>query len=119
MASISEQQASPAPAMMATSPLHAMTGIGALIRDFTGVAGRGGLAAIGYVIAAALLEAFGFSLLIPLLGVVFGTPPNNAIGSAARFVFTLFGSQAAFYRLLLLLSLFAVLMGLRAIASNT
>jgi ATP-binding cassette subfamily C protein len=115
MASISRLERLPAHAARTATPVPAMAGAGALIRDFAAMAGRQGAAALAYVMAAALLEGLSFSLLIPLLGVVFGEAPKSMAGGAARFVFTLFGSHTAFDRLLLLLSLFALLMSLRAI----
>ena len=116
MASISQLKTLPVPAARAQKSIPAMAGAGALFQDFAAVAGSRGAAALVYVMAAALLEALSFSLLIPLLGVVFGEAPKSMAGGAARFVFTLFGSHTAFDRLLLLLSLFALLMSLRAIA---
>jgi ABC-type multidrug transport system fused ATPase/permease subunit len=114
MASISRLETLPAHA--ARKPMPAMAGVGALIRDFAAMAGSRGAAALVYVTVAALLEGLSFSLLIPLLGVVFGEAPKGMAGGVARFVFTLFDSHTAFDRLLLLLSLFALLMSLRAIA---
>src|SRR5579872_7520065 len=116
MTSISQLEILPAHVAWAARPMPAMAGAGALIRDFAATAGSRGAAALVYVAAAALLEGLSFSLLIPLLGVVFGETPKGMAGGAAGFVFTLFGSQTAFDRLLLLLSLFALLMGVRAVA---
>ncbi len=96
--------------------MRAIAGTGALIRDFTAMAGGRGAAALAYVMAAALLEGLSFSLLIPLLGVVFGEAPKGMASGAARFVFTMFGSHTALGRLSLLLALFALLMSLRAMA---
>ena len=116
MASISKLETLPTPVARAARPMRAIAGTGALIRDFTAMAGGRGAAALVYVMAAALLEGLGFSLLIPLLGVVFGEAPKGASGGVAGFVFTLFGGQTAFKRLILLLLLFALLMSLRAMA---
>src|ERR1700722_16472985 len=112
MASISRLERLPAHAARTATPVPAMAGAGALIRDFAAMAGRQGAAALAYVTGAGR-EGLSFSLLIPLLGVVFGEAPKSMAGGAARFVFTLFGSHTAFDRLLLLLSLFALLMSLR------
>ena len=91
-----------------------MAGAGALIRDFSGIAGIRGAAAIAYVTGAALLEGLSFSLLVPLLGIVFGEASKGSASGAAGFVLTLFDHKPAFNRLLLLLSLFVLLMSLRA-----
>src|ERR1700722_11284646 len=115
MATISQREILSAHAERAAKPVPVMAGAGALIQDFAAMAGGQGPLALVYVMAAALLEGLSFSLLIPLLGLVFGETPKGMAGGAARFVFTLFGRHTAFDRLLLLLSLFALLMSLRAI----
>jgi ATP-binding cassette subfamily C protein len=87
-----------------------------LIRDFAATAGRKGIAASVYVVAGALLESVGISLLVPLLGLIFNTnamPGRLARGASA--VFSAFGAETVFERLALLLVLFGTLMALRAL----
>jgi ATP-binding cassette, subfamily C, bacterial len=89
---------------------------GALVRDFASTSGRKGLFAIVYVVAGAFLEGAGISLLVPLLGLIFNTnamPHWLQHGAAA--LFALFAVHTPFARLVVLLSLFSVLMALRAL----
>lgn len=89
-----------------------------LLADFTALMGAKARNAFGYVLAAALLEGLGFSLLVPLLGAIFGAgPPTRTLGRLTQFLFALFGAQAPFHRFLLLLLLFALLIGLRAVVT--
>jgi ABC-type bacteriocin/lantibiotic exporter with double-glycine peptidase domain len=88
-----------------------------LLADFAAISGAEGLVTLTYVLAAALLEGLSFSLLIPLLGVVFGTgAPLGRVSAMIAHIFAVVGVATPFARLLLLLSLFAFLMSLRAVA---
>ena len=88
----------------------------ALIRDFAATAGRRGIVASAYVVAGALLESVGISLLVPLLGLIFNTNAMPRwLARGASSVFAVFGAETAFERLALLLALFGVLMALRAL----
>ena len=87
-----------------------------LVADFARIAGRKGVLATAYVVAGALLESIGISLLVPLLGLLFsvsGVPPWIEKGAAAAFA--AFGAETRTARLLVLLGVFAALMILRAI----
>jgi ATP-binding cassette, subfamily C, bacterial len=88
----------------------------ALLSDFVSFAGsRLAFAAI-CTVSAAVLESVGLSLLIPLLGLLFGSYAMP--GWLARGTFALFrgfGADTPLSRLLLLLALFAVLLALRSI----
>lgn len=87
------------------------------LEDFTRIAGRRGALAVVYILAGALLEGIGISLLVPLLGLLFngnGAPHWLAAGAAATF--QLFRAQSRSACLLVLLGIFAALMILRAIA---
>ena len=83
-----------------------------LLHDFASVVGTKGAGALFYALAGAALEGLSFSLLIPLLGIIFGTPAGR-LGRAGMALFRLFGAEAPFSRLLLLLLLFVLLMSLR------
>jgi len=92
----------------------ALTGGWVLLQDFAGVAGAQGVGALFSALGAALLEGLSFSLLIPLLGVVFGTgAPMGAPGNVMRRFFEAL-PEVPSTRLLLLLLLFSVLMSVRA-----
>lgn len=85
-----------------------------LFADFALVSGTKGAIALGYILGTALLEAFGFSLLIPLFGLMFGGGARSGhMGTAATALFALLASEAPFKRLALLLSLFTLLIILR------
>jgi ATP-binding cassette, subfamily C, bacterial len=86
-----------------------------LFTDFVVVSGTKGAIALGYILGTALLEAFGFSLLIPLFGLVFGGGARSGhVGTAAAGLFGLLASEAPLKRLVVLLSLFTLLISLRA-----
>jgi len=89
----------------------------AFLRDFAHTAGKQGILAAGYVLAGALLEGIGISLLVPLLGILFGGAAGIPLWlrEAASAAFALFGANTRASRLLVLLAIFAVLMMLRAI----
>lgn len=88
----------------------------AFLGDFAHVAGKKGLLTAGYVLAGAILEGIGISLLVPLLALLFGgagVPHWLRTGSAAAFA--LFGAHTDASRLLVLLGIFAFLVTFRAI----
>jgi ATP-binding cassette, subfamily C, bacterial len=86
-----------------------------LFTDFAVVSRTKGAIALGYILGTALLEAFGFSLLIPLFGLVFGGEARSGhVGTAAAGLFALLASEAPLKRLVVLLSLFTLLISLRA-----
>ena len=91
-------------------------GSGDLMRDFTAVAGKRGIPAIAYVLAGAFLEGLSFSLIVPVLGIIFGAGATaGRLGRLAGTLFALSGVRSPSARLLLLLVLFGALMVLRAI----
>jgi ABC-type bacteriocin/lantibiotic exporter with double-glycine peptidase domain len=119
MALISQPEMSSAAAGVASTPGPSrpslVAGAADLLRDFAAVVGAQGVGALGYVLAGAVLEGLSFSLLIPLLGIIFGAAaPSGRVARAEMLLFGLFGAEAPFSRLLLLLLLFAFLMSLRA-----
>src|SRR5437868_3595669 len=74
------------------------------------------MAAAGYIVAGAVLEGIGISLLVPLLGILFGgagVPRWLQAGTAAAFDFA--GAHSRVSRLAVLLGIFAILVALRAI----
>lgn len=86
------------------------------LRDFARIAGKKGIVAAGYILAGAVLEGIGISLLVPLLGILYseaGIPQWLRVGTAAAFA--LAGAHARVSRLTVLLGIFAVLIALRAI----
>ena len=89
----------------------------AFLRDFARTAGKRGIAAAaGYIIAGAVLEGVGISLLVPLLGILFGgagVPRWLQAGTAAAF--NVAGAHSRVSRLAVLLGIFAILVALRAI----
>jgi len=90
-----------------------------LLADFVRVSGKKGTVALGYILGAALLEIFSFSLLLPLLGLVFGGGAQSGhMGKAAAALFALSAGQAPFKRLVLLLAVFALLTSLRAVLAG-
>ena len=94
----------------------AVVSAGALIEDFAATAGRKGIVASVYAIAGALLESVGISLLVPLLGLIFNsTAMPRWLARGASAVFTAFGAETAFARLVLILALFGMLMAVRAL----
>ena len=88
----------------------------AFLRDFARIAGKPGVAAVGYILAGAVLEGIGISLLVPLLGILFGgagVPRWLQAGTSATFA--LAGAHTRVSRLAILLGIFAILIALRAI----
>jgi ATP-binding cassette subfamily C protein len=79
------------------------------------VSGTRGVFALGLVLGAALLEVFSLSLLIPFLDLVFGGGAHSGpSGTAATVLNAALPNASPFTRLLLLLSLFAFFLSLRA-----
>lgn len=88
----------------------------AFLCDFAHVAGKRGILAAGYILAGAVLEGIGISLLVPLLGILFGgAGVPHWLQVASSTAFALFDAHAQASRVLVLLGIFAVLMALRAI----
>src|ERR1700761_7768929 len=117
MALASLQQRSRLAAHAAFSERRAprMAGARGLAADFAHVSGAKGVAALGYILATALLEAFSLSLLVPLLGLMFASTAQSAhAGRVAAVLFAFLPAETPFMRLVLLLSLFTVLTSLRA-----
>jgi ATP-binding cassette subfamily C protein len=86
------------------------------LRDFARIAGKKGVLAAGYILAGAVLEGIGISLLVPLLGLLFGgAGVPHWLQAGASAAFALFGARARVSRLLVLLGIFAILVMLRAI----
>jgi ATP-binding cassette subfamily C protein len=91
----------------------------ALVMDFASVAGARGARAFVYVVLGALLEGISLSLLVPLLGVIFGTAAMpGGLGSVAAGVFALFAANTPLLRLMMLLGFFSALMIIRAIVMS-
>jgi ABC-type multidrug transport system fused ATPase/permease subunit len=96
----------------ASSALHSAH---ELLNDFVSFAGLALVVAAACTLFAALLESAGLSLLIPLLGLLFGSFAMPGWLARETFaLFQVFGADTPLSRLLLLLSLFAVLLVLRA-----
>jgi ABC-type multidrug transport system fused ATPase/permease subunit len=94
-------------------------GARALAADFTRVSGARGAIALGYILGTALLEAFSFSLLIPLLGLVFGSGAQSGnTGTAAATLFAILSSETPSKRSVLLLLLFTLLISARAVLTG-
>jgi ATP-binding cassette subfamily C protein len=88
----------------------------AFTQSFAHSAGKSGLLAFATILAGAVLEGIGISLLIPLLGVLFsggGTPRWFALGTTKAFA--LFGAHNQSTRLLVLLGFFLALLVLRGV----
>ncbi len=86
-----------------------------LLHDFAAISGRKGIVTAAYVVLGAMLESVSISLIVPLLGVIFGTGAAPGwLGRAGSALFELFGTATPFSRLLLLLGIFGTLMILRA-----
>jgi ATP-binding cassette subfamily C protein len=86
--------------------------LGAFLREFINYAGAAGLRAAGLVLSGAVLEGLGLVLLVPLLGLVMG---GGHLPHAATAAFSLLGADSAFARLAAMLSMFSVLMIVRAV----
>lgn len=90
-----------------------------LLADFSHVSGEKGVIALGYVLGTALLEAFSFSLLLPLLGLVFGDGRQSEhLGRVATALFALMAGVTPFKRLVFLLLIFTLLISLRAVLAG-
>lgn len=85
-----------------------------LARDFFGWAGRRAFAALGLMLAAAMLEGFGILLLIPIIGIVLSGDGSDASGLADA-AFAWIGVQGELSRLIIAGGAFAVLAALRQI----
>jgi len=86
------------------------------VRDFAHYSGRKGVAAAVLLGFGALLESVGLVLLIPVLAVVLDNGRKGGMfEAAASRLFALAGVETRLQRLALLLSIFAVLMIVRAI----
>lgn len=92
------------------------TPLAAFVGDVSHIAAKRGILTAGYILAGAVLEGIGITLLVPLLGILFGGAgvPHwlQALASAA---FALFDAHTRVSRLMVLLGVFAVLVALRAI----
>lgn len=87
-----------------------------LLGDFARMAGKRGALAVLCVLAGAILEGIGISLLVPLLGLLFdGGGAPNWLEAGVAAVFAAFGAHSQFACLLVLLGIFALLVALRAI----
>jgi len=88
----------------------------AFFRDFLAFAGKRSAVAVLLVASGALLEGLGLVLLVPLLGLVFGTGKNTGwMHRAAEALFAAAGVETPFARLALLIGLFAALLVLRSL----
>lgn len=97
-------------------PRSFVSSAGAFVREFARSAGEDGVFALATVLAGAVLDGIGISLLVPLLGVLFsGGGVPHWLASATTAAFTLFGAHDQYQRLLVLLGIFATLLILRAL----
>jgi ABC-type multidrug transport system fused ATPase/permease subunit len=88
----------------------------AFVRDFAAVSGWKGARACAHVLAGALLEGVSFSLLVPLVGLVFAaSTAGGRAGEVANRLFEVFGAETPTMRLLTLMCLFGVLMVARVL----
>lgn len=88
----------------------------AFLRDFAHIVGKKGILAAAYILAGAVLEGIGISLLVPLLGILFGgAGVPHWLQSAASAAFAVFGANTHASRLVVLLGIFGILVALRAI----
>ena len=86
-----------------------------LLIDFARVSGARGVFALGLVFGAALLEVFSLSLLVPFLDLVFGGEAQSGpLGKVAAVLTASLPNASPLTRLVLLLSLFAFFLSLRA-----
>jgi len=87
----------------------------AFVSDFWEIAGIKGYLAVFYALGAALLDGISISLLIPLLGVLFGsTAIPGWLAATTRAMFSFAGAHSQIERLVLLLGVFGALVALRA-----
>src|SRR4051812_24327745 len=92
-------------------------GAWALLVDFAVVAGRSGLRAVPLGVGAAVLEGLSFSLLVPLLNLVWGAGVQTGpLANIVAGVFQIARAHTPMTRLLLLLAIFGAAMILRSIA---
>ena len=106
------QQAKSATMMAHVGSGPARVGVWDLLADLARVSGAKGVTALVLVLGTAALEAFSFSLLIPLFSLVFGRDaPSGPMGSA---LISLLADDSPSKRLVILLLLFALLFSLRA-----
>jgi ABC-type multidrug transport system fused ATPase/permease subunit len=90
--------------------------VGPMLKDFSAFAARKGVFALFCVLAGSVLEGAGISLLVPILGLIMGGSSSPRwLQHFAYILFSQFGAQTAFARLLLLLGAFGLLMILRAV----
>jgi ATP-binding cassette, subfamily C, bacterial len=87
----------------------------AFLRGFAAVSGWRGARAFAYVLAGAVLEGVSFSLLVPLVGLVFGGGTAGRAAGAANRLFAVFGAETPTTRLLTLLCVFGALMVVRVL----
>jgi ATP-binding cassette subfamily C protein len=86
------------------------------LREFAAYAGRRGIAAGVLVALGAVLEGLGLVLIVPLLGIVIGSPQaGGRLGILTLAVFQRLGVDRPFGQLALLLGLFSALMVVRAV----
>src|SRR5665647_1397004 len=86
------------------------------LREFAAYAGRRGIAATVLVALGAVLEGLGLVLIVPLLGIVIGSPQaGGRLGILTLAVFQRLGIERPLGQLALLLGLFSALMVVRAV----
>ncbi len=101
--------------MQSDTPKDDPSAARALLRDFVSVAGGKAVPAAVYVMAGAVFEGLSVSLLVPLLGLIFGMRAlPGGLGRAAAALFGTFGADTPLRKLLLLMGVFGVLMIVRA-----
>lgn len=87
----------------------------AFLRDFASTSGWKGRRALAYVLAGATLEGVSFSLLVPLVALIFDGGTGGRTGRATLRLFALVGADTPTSRLVALLSVFGALMLVRAL----
>lgn len=86
------------------------------LREFAAYAGRRGIAATVLVALGAVLEGLGLVLIVPLLGIVIGSPQaGGRLGALTLAAFQRLGIERPLGQLALLLGLFSALMVVRAV----
>ncbi|MDO9411061.1 MAG: ABC transporter ATP-binding protein [Pseudolabrys sp.] len=85
------------------------------LRDFVAYAGRKGVLAAALVAAAATLEGLSLVLIVPLLGIVIGSQTGGRLENTATALLARLGIERPFAQLALLLTMFSLLMILRAL----
>jgi ATP-binding cassette subfamily C protein len=86
------------------------------LREFSAFAGRRGIAATVLVALGAVLEGLGLVLIVPLLGIVIGSPQaGGPLGTLTLAAFQRLGIERPLGQLALLLGLFSALMVVRAV----